>query len=60
MKMTTVMTENEGYNVLYALRKRYGEGLHERTLIKKALREITEQQRRSRWFTMKAWTPKMS
>lgn len=43
----SVFTQNEGGNVLYALRERYG-NLSESVLLKYAAREVTELQRQAR------------
>jgi len=47
MKINTVWTDGEGTNVLYALRKKFG-NLAPRTLVKYAVRAYVEQARLER------------
>jgi hypothetical protein len=47
LKIESIWTQNEGYNVLYALRKRFGDKAP-RTLIKWAVRDYVELLRKKR------------
>ena len=44
MVIESIWTQNEGSNVLYSLRKKFGD-FKPRTLIKKAIREYVENER---------------